>query len=98
MNPRRAIWALTFLALGLFAASQWLQRGLTSAVAQSTEAPAPDPSATPAVDPAASTPDTPASEVIGDEPEIGAPVQQQPEIPPELRQSADNNVSFPVDI
>lgn len=95
MNPRKAIWALTFMALALFAASQWLQRGLASAVAQSTEAPAPDPSA---ADPQVSTPDTPASEVIGDEPEIGAPVQQQPEIPPELRQSADNNVSFPVDI
>lgn len=98
MNPRKGLWALTFMALALFAATQWLQRGLTSAVAQSTEAPAPDPSAAPAADPQVSTPDTPASEVIGEEAEIGAPVQQQPEIPPELRQSADNNVSFPVDI
>jgi hypothetical protein len=32
-----------------------------------------------------------------DEP-IGAPVKPQEELPPDLRQSADNNVSFPVDI
>lgn len=42
--------------------------------------------------------DPPAEETIDDEPAIGAPVTQQEEIPPELRQSADNNVSFPVDI
>ncbi|MGE0583024.1 MAG: hypothetical protein AB7P31_12945 [Steroidobacteraceae bacterium] len=29
---------------------------------------------------------------------IGAPVREQEELPPDLRQSADNNVSFPVDI
>lgn len=29
---------------------------------------------------------------------IGAPVKEQEELPPDLRQSADNNVSFPVDI
>ncbi|HQW09784.1 MAG TPA: hypothetical protein PK681_02820 [Steroidobacteraceae bacterium] len=29
---------------------------------------------------------------------IGPPVKEQEELPPDLRQSADNNVSFPVDI
>lgn len=37
------------------------------------------------------------AEVEEDEP-IGAPVTPQEELPPDLRQSADNNVSFPVDI
>ncbi len=48
--------------------------------------------------PAAPAP-APADEgATDDEPPIGAPVKPKEELPPDLRQSADNNVSFPVDI
>jgi hypothetical protein len=36
--------------------------------------------------------------MIDEGPQIGAPVTEREEVPPELRQSADNNISFPVDI
>ncbi len=49
----------------------------------------------PAVAQAAGAPEEGAPE---DEEPIGAPVKPQEDLPPELRQSADNNVSFPVDI
>ncbi|MBV6418011.1 MAG: hypothetical protein CMLOHMNK_02790 [Steroidobacteraceae bacterium] len=84
----RQIWILTFASLAVWAAALVIVRTVPPAAAQSTAEPAP---AAPAPAPA----DEGATD---DEPPIGAPVKPKEELPPDLRQSADNNVSFPVDI
>lgn len=80
----RQIWILTFASLAVWAAALVIVRTVPPAVAQSTAEPAP----------AASEPEGAAD----DDGPIGAPVAPKEELPPDLRQSADNNVSFPVDI
>lgn len=93
-NTWRQIWIISLAALALWAAVLAIAYRVPAAVAQSTDQPAPP------AEPAPSTaPAQPAEEGMIDEgPEIGAPVTEREEVPPELRQSADNNVSFPVDI
>ncbi|HNR21840.1 MAG TPA: hypothetical protein PKL49_02320 [Steroidobacteraceae bacterium] len=92
-NIWRQIWIISFASLALWAAVLAIAYRLPSAVAQSTEEPAP--SAEPA--PAGEAPPDEAG-MIDEGPQIGAPVTEREEVPPELRQSADNNISFPVDI
>ncbi|GMU69562.1 MAG: hypothetical protein AMXMBFR37_18940 [Steroidobacteraceae bacterium] len=80
------IWILSLAALGVWVAALVIARTVPDALAQTAEPPAAEAPA-------------PADEgPIDDEEPIGAPVTQREEVPPELRQSADNNVSFPVDI
>lgn len=100
-NVWRQIWILGFASLAVWAAALVIVRTVPAAAAQSTAEPAPTatdtpaPGTPPAQAPAAGAPDQGA---IDDEPPIGAPVAPKEELPPDLRQSADNNVSFPVDI
>ncbi|MGD9597170.1 MAG: hypothetical protein AB7G76_09625 [Steroidobacteraceae bacterium] len=83
-NVWRPVWIMTFASLAAWAAALVIVRTVPPAVAQSTAEPAPDPAA--------------ADSAVDDEGPIGAPVAPKEELPPDLRQSADNNVSFPVDI
>lgn len=82
-NPWRPIWIMAFASLTVWVAALVIVRTVPPALAQSTEQPKPAP---------------PAVDAADDEEPIGAPVKPQEELPPDLRQSADNNVSFPVDI
>lgn len=81
-NTWRSIWIMTFASLAVWCAAYVIVRVVPPAVAQTTE---------PQKEP-------PAEGAGDDEEPIGAPVKPQDELPPDLRQSADNNVSFPVDI
>jgi hypothetical protein len=90
----RQIWIISLAGLALWAAVLAIAYTAPSAIAQSTEEPAP-----PADPPPPGESPPPATDgALEDEPQIGAPVTEREELPPELRQSADNNVSFPVDI
>lgn len=80
------IWILSLAALGVWVAALVIARTVPVALAQTAEPPA------------AETPAPVDEGPIDDEEPIGTPVTQREEVPPELRQSADNNVSFPVDI
>lgn len=96
----RQIWIISLAGLALWAAVLAIAYTAPAAIAQSTGEPAPPAgSPPPAETPPPGEAPPPADEgALDDEPQIGAPVTQREELPPELRQSADNNVSFPVDI
>lgn len=83
-NAWRQIWIISFAALGVWVAALVIARAVPDALAQAAEPPA-------AAIPADEGP-------VDEGPPVGAPVTAREEVPPELRQSADNNVSFPVDI
>ncbi|MBX3695172.1 MAG: hypothetical protein KF790_08365 [Steroidobacteraceae bacterium] len=85
------IWILSLAALGVWVAALVIARTVPVALAQTAEPPAAE---VPVPETSAPADEGP----IDDEEPIGAPVTQREEVPPELRQSADNNVSFPVDI
>lgn len=94
-NPWRPIWIMTFASLTVWGAALVIVRTVPPAFAQSTE---PQQQTEPPTDTQKSAPPVAEDGAIDDEEPIGAPVKQQEELPPDLRQSADNNVSFPVDI
>jgi hypothetical protein len=89
-NIWRLIGFTTFGSLAVTLAAIAILRLAPPAVAQQPPPAAADAEADAAADAAADAED--------DEAPIGAPVTEREEIPFELRQSADNNVSFPVDI
>lgn len=93
-NTWRQIWIISLAGLALWAAVFAIVYKVPPAVAQSTEEPAP-PAGTP---PPGEAPPPAEDGMIDEGPEVGAPVTEREEVPLELRQSADNNVSFPVDI
>ena len=90
---------MTLLSVGITTATlstlrAFAQQPATSTPAPTDAPPAPTPAATPAPDEAGATGDA----LPDEESRRPAPAPILPADPPELRESADNNISFPVDI
>jgi len=90
---------MTLLSVGITTATLSTLRAFAQQPATSTPAPAeappvPAPAATPPLDEAGAAGDA----LPEDEARRPAPAPILPPDPPELRESADNNISFPVDI
>lgn len=84
-SPWRGVAAIAALSLGCTLAAYAAVREARLAQTEPPPTDAPAPAPTPETESAPS--DT-----------VGAPVDAPEALPPELRESADNNVSFPVDI
>ncbi len=104
------IWAMTLLSVGITMATMFTLRAFAqqpTPTATTTDAPA-APSSAPATtnDTAPGSTSTPAPDEAGadgdalpeEQARRPAPAPILPPDPPELRESADNNISFPVDI
>ena len=105
------IWAMTLLSVGITMTTMFTLRAFAQQPAPATTTPAttgapaaPTPAGTP--DAASGSTSTPAADEAGadgdalpdEEARRPAPAPILPPDPPELRESADNNISFPVDI
>lgn len=90
---------MTLLSVGITTATlstlrAFAQQPTTSTPAPADAPPAPAPAATPPIDEAGASGDA----LPDEESRRPAPAPILPPDPPELRESADNNISFPVDI
>ena len=87
--------------VALRAAAQSVMTGARAAAAPSTASadasPAPATSTAPAPAPPAATP-PPSAPPAAPPPASAAGIHDEPEIAPDKKESADNNISFPVDI
>jgi hypothetical protein len=96
------IGATAALSLGVTLGTGWALRALAQESPPAAPAPAATP-ATPAATPATETPPDddaagPDGDALPEEAARRAPEPVETPDPPELRESADNNISFPVDI
>jgi hypothetical protein len=89
----RMIWITAIASFACAGAVLVIARGTASALAQATDPP--EPSGTP---PATTTAPPAADAEVPEDERVGQPVAPTEELPPDLRESADNNISFPVDI
>jgi hypothetical protein len=106
------IWAMTLLSVGITMTTMFTLRAFaqqpapTTTTPATTDAPAASAPAAGTTDTAPGSTSTPAADEAGadgdalpdDQARRPAPAPILPPDPPELRESADNNISFPVDI